>query len=253
MKKLLASDLDGTLVKENNISEENRKAVLSLNKSGDIFAVSTGRPYNGVEFLEKEHNIKIDYYILLNGALILNGDKLSVKHEKINRNVIKSIVDSLSNRDVAISLETGYKTYVLDDTVNLCYPNQEKVENLDEINDELSLISIFFKNMSIEEIEEIKNSINRDFSEDIVAYRNSSFIDVVPKGCSKGNGVKYVAEKEGIEKHNVYTIGDSWNDVTMFEVTENSFTFHEVEEELKKHASFKVESVDECINNYISI
>lgn len=253
MKKLLASDLDGTLVKENHISDENRNAVLSLNKSGDIFAVSTGRPYNGVAFLEKDHNIKIDYYILLNGALILDGEKLSVKHEKIDRHIIEEIVESLSNENVGISLESGYVTYTLDDEVNLCYPNQKKVDSLKEIKDELSLISIFFKNMSIEEIETIKNKINSDFSKDVVAYRNSSFIDVVPLGCSKGEGVQYVAERESIKKEGVYTIGDSWNDVTMFDVTENSFTFHNVEEELKKHASFKVASVGECINNYISI
>ncbi|MGL5151817.1 MAG: Cof-type HAD-IIB family hydrolase [Clostridium sp.] len=251
MRKLLASDLDGTLVKENNITDENKSAVIRLNKSGNKFAVSTGRPYNGVEFLEDEHNIKIDYYILLNGALILNKDKTPIKHEKINRETIGEIIKSIENENIAVSVESGYVTYVLDGDVNLCYPNQVKVNSLDEIKDELSLISIFFKDEEIERIEEIKNLINSRFSTEVISYRNSSFIDVVPVGCSKGHGVKHVAKSLDIKDEGIFTIGDSWNDVTMFDVTKNSFTFHDVEEELKKHATYIVDSVSECIG-YIS-
>ena len=49
----------------------------------------------------------------------------------------------------------------------------------------------------------------------------------------------------------VYTIGDSWNDVSMFDVTENSFTFDYVEKELKNHANYIVTSVAHCIEDYI--
>ena len=44
---------------------------------------------------------------------------------------------------------------------------------------------------------------------------------------------------------------DSWNDVTMFNITKNSFTFHHVEEELKEHASYLVDSVADCIEEHI--
>src|SRR5699024_3691247 len=116
---------------------------------------------------------------------------------------------------------------------------------------ECLLLSIHFANNKIEEIDEICNEINREFSQDVVAYRNAQFVDVVPKGCSKGNGVKQVCEMMNISMDNVYTIGDSFNDVSMFNITKNSFSFPNVEEKLKEHVNFIVDSVSECIEKHI--
>lgn len=250
MKKLLASDLDGTLVLKNEITVENKDAVKKFNNEEEIFIVSTGRPFNGVEFLDKEFAIKIDYYVLLNGALILNKDKEKVKHEVIDREVVEKIMDEHMEKNMKISVETGFITYLLTDGDQLPYPNIIRVDSLKEVPEEISLISVYCEGYSIEDIEKIKDNINAK-NDTIIAYRNSEYIDIVPMGCSKGNGVKFVAEEKGVLKENIYTIGDSWNDVTMFEITENSFTFHEVEEGLKENANYLVESVAQCINEYI--
>ncbi|MGL4851002.1 MAG: Cof-type HAD-IIB family hydrolase [Clostridium sp.] len=250
MKKLLASDLDGTLVFENKMPKENMESVKKLNESGQVFIVSTGRPLNGVDILEEEFNIGIDYYVLLNGALILDKDKKTVLHKKIERKTVEEILDKYIKEDMNVSVETGYTTYVLGKGGNLPYPEQKIVNGIEDVNDEISLISIYIPNRKIVEIDEIKEMINSSYDE-VVAYRNSNYIDVVPKGCSKGNGVMHVAKELSIEKDNIYTIGDSWNDVTMFKMTKNSFTFHEVEESLKENANHIVKSVSECIEEYI--
>ena len=54
-----------------------------------------------------------------------------------------------------------------------------------------------------------------------------------------------------ISMDNVYTIGDSFNDVSMFNITKNSFSFPNVEEKLKEHVNFIVDSVSECIEKHI--
>lgn len=250
MKKLLASDLDGTLVFKNEITEENKNAVKRLNKEEEIFIVSTGRPFNGVEFLEEEFSIKVDYYVLLNGALILNKEKKKIKHEIIERSVVEKILYKHIEEKMKVSVETGYITYLLTDGDQLPYPNLIKVNDLNEVNEEISLISVYCEGYSIEEIEEIKDDINEN-NRSVIAYRNSEYIDIVPKGCSKGNGVKFVAKEKEVLEENIYTIGDSWNDVTMFDITENSFTFYGVEAGLKENANYIVKSVAECINEYI--
>lgn len=250
MKKLLASDLDGTLVLNNEITEKNEQAVKRLNKSSELFVVSTGRPLNGVEFIEEKFDIKVDYYVLLNGALILNENKKVIKHEKINKDIVSSILKKYILDNMLVSVETGYITYLLTEEAELPYPNLIKVKGLDTIKEDISLISIYCKDYSIEKIEEIKEKINRDYKM-VVAYRNSQYIDVVPKGCSKGAAVQYIARKKKIDSKNIFTIGDSWNDLTMFNITKNSFTFHDVEENLKENTSYKVYSVAECINDYI--
>ncbi|WP_297633184.1 Cof-type HAD-IIB family hydrolase [uncultured Clostridium sp.] len=250
MKKLLASDLDGTLVLNNEITEKNEQAVKRLNENSEIFVVSTGRPLNGVEFIESKFDIKVDYYVLLNGALILNKNRKVIKHEKINKEVVNTILQNYILENMLVSVETGYITYLLTEEAELPYPNLIKVKGLEEIKEDISLISIYCRDYSIEKIESIKEEINKKY-DTVVAYRNSQYIDVVPKGCSKGNAVKYIARKKEIDSKNIFTIGDSWNDLTMFNITKNSFTFHEVEENLKKNTSYIVDSVAECIDDYI--
>ena len=62
-----------------------------------------------------------------------------------------------------------------------------------------------------------------------------------------------LSELVKLNMDNVYTIGDSWNDDSMFQVTKNSFTFTYAEEELKKKTSHVVETVAQCIDKYILI
>lgn len=62
-----------------------------------------------------------------------------------------------------------------------------------------------------------------------------------------------IMKKEIIDASRVYSIGDSWNDLSMFKVAGNSFTFTSSEESLKEHVDYVVDSVSECIlNNMVS-
>ena len=251
MKKLLATDLDGTLLKDNKLTMENENAVKKLIKSKNLLVISTGRPYNGVNNLIQENNINADYYILLNGALILDGLGNSINQRIIEKDIIKDILDYVIEENFYISVESGFFTYMLTEGVEIPYYNKKSANSINEISEEISLISLYNPSMDINKIENIKNNINKKYGDYIIAYRNDIYIDIVPVGCSKGNALKALVDKENIIEENVYAIGDSWNDISMFEVVKNSFTFHHVEDELKKYATYLVSSVSECINKFI--
>ena len=253
MKIVLASDLDGTLVRNNIIPEYNIKSLKNLNNSGGMFIISTGRPFNGVSYLIDEYNLNVDYKILLNGALILDNLNNPIIHKTISFNYVEEIVSYAKNFNPGISLETGFKSYVIEkDHFNIPYSGKVIVDSIYDIDDkEISLISLFFDDLEIDEIDKICESINTNFSSECSAYRNTNYVDVVPKNCSKGNALLQICNLENIKKENLYTIGDSFNDTSMFDITNNSFTFHECEEKLKSYASNIVESVSECIEKYI--
>lgn len=251
MSKLLATDLDGTIINNDQVTRRDKEAILKLQGEKKLLVVSTGRPYNGVQMLKNEYKIFADYYVLLNGALIVDNLGTKIKQEVIQKDIVKSIVDEIIEDDVAISVESGFNTYLLTDGDNLPYPEKKRVNSIYEIEEELSLISIYSPNKDRVKIEEVKNEINKKYGDKIIAYRNDIYIDIVPVGCSKGNGIEYLANEELIKEEDIYTIGDSWNDVTMFNITKNSFTFHHVEEDLKKHATYLVNSVADCIEEYI--
>lgn len=265
MRILLASDLDRTLIFDNKVSDEDKEAVQRFKETEGIFAVSTGRPFNGVEKVMKRLNIKADYLILNNGALIMKDHEI-VHKETIDYKVVKEIVEEVSDDNIMISVETGFATHPIDldekkvgksflSSIEQTFDNIvpiDKLEDLDEDSKEnISLISVFSPKMNIEKVQDICDKINKNFGEYVIGYRNNVFIDIVPRGCSKGMAVKWVSDKENIQMDSVYTIGDSWNDDSMFEITNNSFTFYHAEEELQKRVNYVVKTVSECIDKYI--
>ena len=68
--KLIASDLDGTLLNEQSrISRENLDAITALTEKGVYFVPSTGRTYTEIPEQITEHP-SIRYFIYSNGSVI---------------------------------------------------------------------------------------------------------------------------------------------------------------------------------------
>ncbi|MDY3359376.1 MAG: HAD-IIB family hydrolase [Clostridium celatum] len=274
MRKMLASDLDGTLLFKGKVSDENKKALKKFKTNGGIFSLSTGRAYNEIESVIKEMDIRPDYFILNNGALILD-DKAKVIHKsELDYKVTKEILAYIKKYTDMVSIQTGFKSYAIVSKLtklkikirmiikNLVYGLNYKdervyVKNLDEIenvkNETFTLMAANFNKYPVEEIQKVADYINNNYGDYVECYRNTIFLDIVPKGCSKGHGVKCVSEIVDLHMDNVYTIGDSWNDDSMFQVTKNSFTFTYAEEGLQKKTTHVVETVAQCIDKYILI
>jgi Cof subfamily protein (haloacid dehalogenase superfamily) len=190
---------------------------------------------------------------LLNGALVIDNNDNIVKHEAISFNTVKQIVEQYTDNSWTIAFETGFKMYTLKNGVKMYpYPVASAIKKMDKLeNEKISLISLHCDHCEISKIDEICETINKKYGDQVVAYRNVRFIDVVPKGCSKGIGVEYVKEQEGISYENSYAIGDSMNDISMFEVVENSFTLSNAEKVLHEKVKHVVDSVAECIKKHV--
>ena len=66
-------------------------------------------------------------------------------------------------------------------------------------------------------------------------------MDISSKGSSKGEGLKEVLK---LENKNL-------NDISMFEITDNSYTFNRAEEGVKAYANNHVDYVHEIINHIV--
>lgn len=106
MRILLASDLDKTLIFDNKISDENKDAIRKFKEAGGVFAISTGRPFNGVEKVIEELQVDPDYLILNNGALIITSGEEIVHREFIPYNIVEKIFNSIENDETLVSVET---------------------------------------------------------------------------------------------------------------------------------------------------
>ena len=73
------------------------------------------------------------------------------------------------------------------------------------------------------------------------------YVDIMPRGVSKGSALRRLMEHLQIEANEVACIGDSFNDISMFEVTPHSFTLHHAHPYVKEKANHIVRSVEEAI------
>ena len=60
-----------------------------------------------------------------------------------------------------------------------------------------------------------------------------------------------ILEDEDATTDNLYTVGDSLNDISMFKITKNSYTFNHAEEIVKPHANNIVDYVHEVIEDML--
>ncbi|TDT51068.1 HAD family hydrolase [Fonticella tunisiensis] len=253
MRKLFATDLDGTLIKRKLMPYNNYRYLKKLSKMKHCLAVATGRAYNEVGFLKRIYNINVDYYVLLNGALIMDNKNNVLKHESIPFETVERIIKENCNRNWKVVFETGFTTIELSNNGQRSRRRGRKIvgDIKDVKNDKISLISLYYEEDNIKFVDEVCENINRKYGDKVAAYRNVRYIDVVPAGCSKGSGIKYVKKKESILHENTFAIGDSWNDVSMFKAVYHSFTLKNAEKELHKKAKYVVGSVGECIKEYV--
>jgi len=62
----------------------------------------------------------------------------------------------------------------------------------------------------------------------------SSWIEIFPPGTDKGNGIRWLAERYGIERSRSGSVGNDYNDLHMLEWTDYSYVVEKAPEQLRK-------------------
>ena len=84
MIKIIASDLDGTLLNEKSvISEETQEMIRKSQKAGIRWIIATGRSMKTAGNLVKQAGIRCDY-VLLNGAEFRKNDGTLICQKSIS-------------------------------------------------------------------------------------------------------------------------------------------------------------------------
>ena len=95
--------------------------------------------------------------------------------------------------------------------------------------------------------ERIANYINATFGDVACAYRNINCVDVAPYGISKATGLSYMGAYFNVDSFDVYTIGDSFNDIPMLS-TYYGFAMEKAVNQVKSYAKATVAQVGDAIN-----
>ncbi len=215
-KKLIALDLDGTLLNSDGIVSDATKLHLQkLKEKGHIITISTGRILNralvgtdGAEFA--------NYIVSDAGAAVFKNDKRNKEWEEVYVETLpKDIVQNIAsyyNKDkfVSVSILDRNRIHYYDGTINIIEILERVSEithvTVDFLNNEftkeyLELFKAKFPNLEIEMMQD--------------SFGDKKWLDILQKDIEKYKGIAKVAKLEGISNENIIAFGDGLNDVAM--------------------------------------
>lgn len=260
--KLLASDLDGTLFKNRMISDKDLDGLRRLHEAGHKVIVSTGRTEQGVNEIFNNYGFDYDYLVLCNGGLVLDKKNKIIHKKSIPNKIAIDIINRFfSYRSLMVYYDNGKETKIIENQMldkskidkDFLDGFANKIsfdEALNEKND-CQMMSVFNVEQSVELAEEIRKTIIEMYGEHVEAFRNQCFIDIVPKDCSKGNAISMILQDENVDSDCLYCVGDSFNDISMFDVTKNSYTFNAAEDKVKLYANNIIDNVYEIVEEIL--
>lgn len=274
MIKLIASDMDGTLLnKESKISEKNEKAIKAIQQKGVQFMMATGREYDIVKPLLEEYQLRCKC-ILMNGSEIRDEEGNILQTVNVNKNLIHDIIQISDKYNLAVeifadkgifttnskekSLEAnarriqGFRPeYSYEECIEITkkhfrFVEQQYITNLsDFLSSEVQIrrISSFHHNLDI--VEQAKAEIKEKIKGISVLSFFPDNIEMTDESATKGVILKKYIKELGILPEEVIVMGDSYNDISLFEEFENSYAVSNADADVMKLANHIVGSNDE--------
>ncbi|MFT8352076.1 Cof-type HAD-IIB family hydrolase [Clostridium saccharoperbutylacetonicum] len=272
MIKLIASDMDGTLLnKMHKIDEETVTAIKKAEEAGIAFAISTGREYFTVKSLLKENNIRCQC-VLMNGAEYRDEDGNILEEINIELKTAFKITELLHKEKVSARIFTNKGIFTTDTKEEALkemvyrtlsfHPELSQDEAIEWAKKEAYFIQLnyienlqeFFdsdievrKFVAFHKDVEIINKMKKITSGIEGIAVSSSFkdnIEITHVTAQKGIILAKVAQKMGFDKDEVMVIGDSFNDYSMFTEFTESVAMGNAIPEIKEIAKYITDTND---------
>lgn len=245
MTRVFASDFDRTLYfmgQPVDVKPGDLAAIAAFQRQGGLFGVCTGRSLKGVT-LAIGDRVKFDFFILVSGALILDG-AMNVLHRRcISRPLLEELCARCRGYEMVIQANDTVYTF------GRPHPLQTKIATLDDIEGG-DLYGVSIATGSFEAARRLMEQFNTSYADDLTAHQNAANVDIAPKGCSKGIALKLIRRHFGAER--VGGIGDGHNDLPMLDKADMAFTFPYAPEEVRQRACRIVDSVAEALHLFQS-
>ena len=266
MIKLIASDMDGTLLNsDHKIPKENIELIKFAQKNGIQFVVATGRAYYEALPALNDESIKCDV-ISFNGGIIYdkNGNIINITPMKLKDlyytiEILKSLEISYQlytkNTIYTNSIETDITAYIDLIRANGEEPNEQhlrqearnrlalghitEVDNIElylnqENNPAIKVIGIS------NDLEKLKHATELLSGNDNISVTSSGAnnVEIMDKKATKGEALKIVADIHDVNLKNAIAIGDNLNDQAMLDIVEYSIAMKNGNKDLQKTSKF---------------
>lgn len=251
--QMIFVDLDGTLLQgTDTITPRTIRAFEKIRDAGITPVISTGRPAAEADFACRK--IGADgYFITMNGMTVFedyrSGKLLYEAH--MDEKAANSIYQLLYEKRVFFQVYAGNRAYCQSDRAHLIrtagidaehipfYENHQYT--VDSLPEYLTAQNLKIDKFLVSIGEPERNAALRSLIDDMPGVKTLAstrcFIEILPEGADKNRAVRAVRKAVGLEKSQVMVIGDSENDIGMFDEALTCVAMDNACEELKAKAN----------------
>jgi Cof subfamily protein (haloacid dehalogenase superfamily) len=260
--RLMAVDIDGTLLDNNGTLTENTKNTIRRGvDNGLIFTIATGRPIQGVEYLNKMLELDVPF-ITYNGAMVVMGTSKKIIYEqKLSSTDTRSIIELGEKYGVTVMVWKNNGLYVrkLDERVHqykkISGVEPVVIESMDELVEGGATKALWYD--EAEKIEKYQQQVGSFLSVSINYHTSRPyFLEFVDKYASKAIAMEKLGEHFGISHSEMIAVGDGYNDLSMIEYAGLGVAMENAPDAIKEKADFitlsnEEDGVAHVINKFV--
>lgn len=243
MIKLIATDVDGTLVRDSSreVPDELKEIIQKLVDGGIYFVIASGRQYRSISKMFEDVKRPM-YYIAENGAHILENDK-TIDVTKMRREDITGIMKDLrafypechvvASAPEGSFLESKDRQFV----AMMSEQYRNKVNLVDDIlKTDVEYVKLAaFRKGSVRKIGE--NILIPKWEKRVkTCMAGEEWVDFMDDSVDKGNALRLIQKRLGILPEETMVFGDNQNDVGMLQAAVESYAVENAVEEAKEAA-----------------
>lgn len=255
--RLLALDIDGTLLKTNNrLDRETKEAVQFAMDKGAAVTLVTERHFHSAAKVAKA--LKLKYPIIThNGAFISSSIDRPIYTSKIRHDTLLQLVEFLeaykcevhfSNEKMSVSNHPKQANLLAKMTIGVNEPLFYPVTYVDSLSDYLRENADDATDVRVEcstdTKEEMLQSLQDFFSDIQVKEVGDQGLLLTRKESSKYNGLLHLAQHIGISLLDIVAVGDAYDDLEMIEKVGLGVAMKNAPKAVRQHADWVTRSND---------
>ncbi|MCC8072952.1 MAG: Cof-type HAD-IIB family hydrolase [Clostridiales bacterium] len=262
----VAFDLHGTLIDTNGkISQKNILSLKKMIKKGVKVIISTGRTVYEIPkvLFDKE---TVSYIIYSNGASVTDCYGNKIFSNSMSKEKAAEVYSFLSQYDTFIELYSDERpkcekrqlnydaltyfdiTHSYKDVIMKSRLGCENMIDAIKNSENIEMFNVYFANQNERLIALLKLEKDTALSVTTSAENN---LEIFRWGVGKGTALDTLCNKLNIEKENRYAVGDSKNDLSMFEYVNKKIAVGNACDELKAKSDKVICTNNECVADYV--
>jgi len=252
--KLIASDMDGTLLNsDGQLSERTKSAILRSVEVGITFVAATGRPLRNIEIVNELFDVDMPF-IIFNGAAAYMGKSKKLLFETyLDFDLAKEAFDIGQKLGFSQIIWTGPKLWAnrnSDETLHYqtlsSVIDMPLISDLSQLGDDKKHISKVLWIAEPEKVAKLRLEMIDFFGEKLNCFSSMPFfLEFVSPKASKGIALAEVGRILGISGNEMIAFGDAYNDVPMLDYVGCSVAMENAPDDIKQMCDHVTSSNDD--------